>query len=102
MYYNSVGHNATLILGLTPVNQVIIQEEISNAERIRTYVTQELTASGRKTLCEGESMGHKRIQTFKSSPVSCICLLINESIEVFQIKNFSVYCKVTDFLSIEK
>ncbi|KAF5080840.1 alpha-L-fucosidase [Petrimonas sulfuriphila] len=140
MYYNSVGRNATLILGLTPdsrglvpegdvqrlkefgdkiddlmghplktvagngmkleinlgkrqpVNQVVIQEEISNGERVRAYVVQGLTVGGWKTLCEGESVGHKRIQTFKSSPVSRIRLLINESIDVPQIKNFSVYC----------
>jgi len=141
MYYNSVGRNATLILGLTPdprglipegdvqrlkefgdkiddliahplksvagtgkkleinlgklrpINQVVIQEEISNGERVRAYLVQGLTAGGWKTLCEGESIGHKRIQTFESSQVSRIRLLINESIDVPQIKNFSVYCR---------
>lgn len=139
MYYNSVGRNATLILGLTPdprglipegdvqrlkefgdkiselvahpiqsisgtgnsielkldkaqpVNQIILQEDITKGERIRDYHVEGLTPHGWKTLCHGESVGHKRIQTFSPVTVGKIRFVINKQVDIPQIINFSVY-----------
>lgn len=139
MYYNSVGRNATLILGLTPdprgmmpegdvrrlrefgdkitelmahplqsisgtgnglelkldkaqpINQVIIQEDIAKGERVRAYRVEGLTSKGWRTLCDGESIGHKRIQTFEPVTVSRVRLIINKEAGMPQIANFSVY-----------
>ena len=77
--------------GRQTVNQVIIQEDIAKGERVRRYTVQGLTSGGWVTLCEGESIGHKRIQTFAPTPVSKVRLLINASVAIPQIRNFSIY-----------
>lgn len=73
------------------VNQVIIQENIANGERIRAYKVQGKTSKGWQTLCQGESVGHKRIQTFDPVEVSAIRLIVDKSIDLPQIKTLSVY-----------
>ena len=73
------------------INQVVLQEEISMGERIRKYSIEGLTANGWTMLCEGESVGHKRIQTFDSTAVSTVRLVIDESIATPQIKSFGVF-----------
>lgn len=73
------------------VNQVIIQEDIAKGERIRKYKVEGLTSNGWKTLCEGESVGHKRIQTFEPVEVRQLRLVVEKNIDVPQIRNFSVY-----------
>ena len=73
------------------VNQVIIQEDIRQGERIRKYKVEGLTSNGWKTLCEGESVGHKRIQTFDPVEVRQLRLVVEKNIDVPQIRNFSVY-----------
>ena len=74
-----------------PINQVIIQEDITKGERIRKYKVEGLTRSGWKTLCDGESVGHKRIQTFDPVEVNRVRLVIEQQIDTPQIRNFSVY-----------
>ena len=87
-----VGKTITFKLkGQQLVNQVILQEEISKGERIRKYKVEGLTSRGWKTLCEGESVGHKRIQIFNPTRVNKLRLVINESIATPQIRNFSVF-----------
>lgn len=73
------------------VNQIIIQEEIAKGERIRKYKVEGLTKKGWKTLCDGESVGHKRIQTFDPVEVSRVRLVVEKQIDFPQIRNFSVY-----------
>jgi hypothetical protein len=73
------------------INQVILQEEISMGERIREYRVEGLTSNGWTILCEGESVGHKRIQTFEPTSVIGVRWVINECIAIPQIKNFSVF-----------
>lgn len=127
MYYNSVGRNATLILGLTPdtsglippadsirlqqfgnqirnrfshplatkngtgnslvfnfskqqsVNQILIQEDIAKGERIESY--QFLVRKKNKwvLVCDGASVGNKRIQTFNAVTGKNFKLLITKS-----------------------
>lgn len=87
-----VGKTMALKLkGKQEVNQVILQEEISKGERIRKYKVEGLTSRGWATLCEGKSVGHKRIQTFESTVVSKVRLVVNESIAIPQIRSFGAF-----------
>jgi len=139
MYINSVGHNSTLIVGLTPdargllpdadvqclkewgeaiksrfsnplgsaegegkeiqiqlpkkekVNQLVIQENIKNGERIRKYEVQARINGEWKKVCEGQVVGNRRIQQFKPVITNQIRLLISEALATPQIKNFSIF-----------
>ena len=138
-YYNSVGRNATLILGATPdpnglipvedsvrlqefgqaiqqllghplkttagqkkqldlklpqiskVNQCVIQEDIRQGERIRKYKVEAKVDGKWQTLCEGESVGHKRIQRFEPIQTNQLRLTVLQAKDVPRIRNFSVY-----------
>ena len=138
-YYNSVGRNATLILGVTPdpnglipvedsvrlqefgqaiqqllghplkttagqkkqldlklpqiskVNQCVIQEDIRQGERIRKYKVEAKVDGKWQTLCEGESVGHKRIQRFEPIQTNQLRLTVLQAKDVPRIRNFSVY-----------
>ncbi len=72
-------------------NQIIVQENIAKGERIRKYKVEGLTRRGWKTLCEGESVGYKRIQAFEPVEVSRARLTIEQQIDVPQIRNFSIF-----------
>lgn len=74
-----------------PVNHVIIQENIRNGERIRRYRVQGRVNRRCVTLCEGESVGHKRIEQFDNVMVDRLCLTIEKSIAESDIKAFSAY-----------
>jgi len=139
MYINSVGHNSTLIIGLTPdprgllpeadvqrlkewgeainrrfsnplasvdgegkeiliqlpkkqnVNQLVIQENIKNGERIRKYEVQARINGKWEKVCEGQVVGQKRIQQFAPITTDRIRLLISEALAIPQIKNFSIF-----------
>ena len=54
-----------------PVNQIAISEDIREGQRIRAYKVEGLLPGGGwKTLCEGTSVGHKRIQMFAPEAVA--------------------------------
>lgn len=139
MYINSVGHNSTLIVGLTPdargllpdadvqrlkewgeaiksrfsnplgsakgegkeiqihlpkkekVNQLVIQENIKNGERIRKYEVQARINGKWEKVCEGQVVGNKRIQQFEPVTTNRIRLLIPDALATPQIKNFSIF-----------
>lgn len=139
MYCNSVGRNATLILGLTPdmcglmpegdvrrlrefgekinamfgtplqqkqakgksvslqldkaqqVDACIIQEQIANGERIRKYKVEARVNGKWKTVAQGESVGHKRIERFEPVTTDKLRLTVTEAVDTPDIRNFSVY-----------
>ncbi len=141
MYYNSVGHNTTLIMGLTPnsegllpqpdvmrlkewgdeiarrfgtpvaetsgkgkklslklkerakINHIVLQEDISEGERVRKFVLEGKTKKGWQKLFEGSSIGHKFIHVFDDIEVSQIRLSINESKGEPMIQGFKVFIK---------
>jgi alpha-L-fucosidase len=145
MYINSVGHNSTLIIGLTPdprgllpeadvqrlkewgeainrrfsnplasvdgegkeiliqlpkkqkVNQLVIQENIKNGERVRKYEVQARINGQWTKVCEGQVIGQKRIQQFEFITTNRIRLLVTDAVALPQIKNFSIsYVKEKD------
>ena len=139
MYYQSVGRNSTLIMGLTPdaeglmpepdvkrlkewgdeirrrfsitiastsgsgksitlklserqyINHVVMQEEIKFGESIRKYIVEARVSGKWQVVCEGESIGHKRIQNFDDVECTGIRLTVQKSIAEPQVKNLAVY-----------
>ena len=139
MYRNSVGHNSTLIVGLTPdprgllpepdvqrlkewgdemkkqfgnpiaevsgkgkeiklnlneptlINDIILQEDITQGERVRKYVIETRENGKWVELGRGEVIGHKRIQKIESRKVSRLRLRISDAIAEPIIKSFSIY-----------
>ena len=139
MYYNSVGHNSTLIMGLTPdprgllpeadvkrleewgaaiqkefskpiastsgkgkeiflslknpqsLKNIVIQEDISQGQRVRAYRVNALTDGEWKIIAEGESIGHKRIHLIEPTEVLELKLEILQSILPPIIEKFCVY-----------
>lgn len=139
-YYQSVGRNCNLILGLTPdptglvpepdmkrlaefgreiarrfgtplattdgrgesvelalpnagrVDHVHIMERIEQGERIREYVVEGRAAGGAwRKLCAGESVGHKRIETFAPATVDRLRLRVTKSQAVPLIREFAAF-----------
>jgi len=74
------------------IDHVIIMEEIAQGERVRKYVV-EGKAGGDKwqKLCEGESVGHKRIQQFKAQEVAAVRVRATESAGVPLIRRLAVF-----------
>lgn len=74
-----------------PVNYCIIQENIKNGERIRQYKVEAKVNSKWKTVCTGESVGHKRIEKFEPVEATALRLTVLESTALPDIINFSAY-----------
>ena len=88
------GAGASIDLTLTKpqaVSAVSIMEDIASGERIRAYEVEGLTAVGAWTkLCDGVSVGHKRIQTFPATEVAGLRLRITASAAEPKIRQFAV------------
>lgn len=139
MYYNSVGHNSTLIMGLTPdprgllpeadvkrleqwgeaiektfskpiattavkgkevalalngskiIQNIVIQEDISQGQRIRKYNIHGFTNGRWRVIAEGQSVGHKRIHRLEPIAVEQLRLEIQESTLPPIVSFFGVY-----------
>ena len=70
----TAGTGTTVALTLPkpqPINQIAIMEDIALGERVRAYEVEGLTPGGAWTkLCDGVSVGHKRIQQFARTEVA--------------------------------
>ena len=73
------------------INHIIIQEAIAEGERIRQYEVQVLKAGKWKTICSGQSVGHKRIQQFENVKCRKVRLKITESEGNPVVKNLSLF-----------
>ncbi|MFW6162718.1 MAG: alpha-L-fucosidase [Planctomycetota bacterium] len=140
-YYQSVGRNCNLVLGLTPapdglvpapdvrrceefgreirrrfaqpvaetqgegsevvlalpetgrIDHVVATEDIAGGERVRAYVVEGRVPSGQwAKLCEGVSIGHKRIQRFDPVEVAAVRLRITEVVGPPTIRRLAVFC----------
>lgn len=60
------------------VNACIIQENIANGEHVRAYIIEAKISGKWQTVCKGESVGHKRIETFAPIETDCLRLTITE------------------------
>lgn len=73
------------------ISQVVIMEDIASGEHIRKYQVDGLAKGGWIKLCEGISVGHKRIQQVNSPPVKALRLLITQSSGTPLVKEFAAY-----------
>ena len=89
---NGKGNISTIKLASAKeINQIEIQEDISKGERIRSYNVEGLVEGTWHKLCDGISVGHKRIQLFDNIKVTEIRLTITKSEGEPIIRKFSVY-----------
>lgn len=73
------------------INRVLMQEDISNGERVLKY-----SLKGKKNkewidLSAGSCIGHKHIDRFDPQTIDAIKLVVTESKADPQIKNFAVF-----------
>ncbi len=73
------------------VNTIVIREDIKNGERIRKYKVQALVNGKWKTVCDGQSVGNKRIQEFEQVNANRVRLVVDKYVLEPVIKDFSVY-----------
>ena len=77
--------------GQQMVNRCIIQEDITHGERIRQYVVEAKVRGKWRLLCGGQSVGHKRIESFLPVSTDALRLIVQKSVDSPCISNFSVY-----------
>jgi alpha-L-fucosidase len=77
--------------GTKAINHVIIQEDIKHGERIRIYTIEALKNGNWEKICDGQSVGHKRIQQFDKITCEGIRLCVNKSTSEPLIKNLSAF-----------
>jgi alpha-L-fucosidase len=73
------------------IDTVVLQEQISQGDRIRTYRIEGRVAGTWKLLAEGSAVGHKRIQPVPSQVISTARLLITKSVAEPIVRTFSVF-----------
>jgi alpha-L-fucosidase len=89
------GQGTTIELKLkrpAKINHVIIMEDIAQGERVREYVVEALMPGNKwQRICDGTSVGHKRIQKFESVQAKKVRFRITESIAKPKIRKLAVY-----------
>ena len=75
-----------------PVNQISVSEDIREGQRVRAYKVEGLVPDGGwKTLCEGTSVGHKRIQMFDPVVVAKLRFTVTEAADRPLIREFAAW-----------
>lgn len=78
------------------VDHVSLMEDIRYGERIREYCVEGLVVSGDwQVLCQGTSIGHKRIQPFNPTSVSQLRIKMATASAKPLLKQFSVYSQTS-------
>ncbi|MBP7053000.1 MAG: alpha-L-fucosidase [Phycisphaerae bacterium] len=76
----------------TRIDHVVVMEEILQGERIREYRIEGLVGADTwRTLCSGQSVGHKRIQQFDPAGVAKVRLRVLKSAAEPLIRSLAVY-----------
>jgi alpha-L-fucosidase len=73
------------------INFVTLMEDIRLGQRIRGYEVDGLVDGGWEKLCDGESVGHKRIQQFARTKVAAIRLRVTRAVAMPLIRKLAVY-----------
>lgn len=73
------------------VNQVVIMEDFSKGENVRSYTIEAMINDKWKRICDGQSIGHKRIQMFTPVITNKIRFIVNEAIGIVAIKELTIY-----------
>lgn len=88
------GRGETIRLTLarpSTIDHVMIMEEIMQGERVRKYVVEGLVENQWRELCQGQSIGHKRIQQFEPTQVSAVRLRCLQSAAEPFIRKLAVF-----------
>ena len=97
-FARSSGTGGEIILDLPAprkISRAVMMEDIVQGERVRKYKVEGLVPGNVwKTLCEGESIGHKRIQTFDAVEAGKVRLIVDRAAGMADIKEFSAYTSV--------
>jgi len=72
------------------IDHCVIQEDVAKGERIREYRIEGKIGGRWKTLCQGTSVGNKRIERFPAVEVTQLRLIIDKATDIPQVK-FIVY-----------
>lgn len=91
------GEKKSLIIKLSekqPVNYYMIQEDVKYGQRIRDYKIEAKVDGKWKAICNGTSVGHKRIESFEPVETDAIRLVVKECLDTPVVINFSVYYSV--------
>ena len=89
---SGVGEKVTLKLEKhTTINQIVIQEDIRQGERVRNYEIEGKVKGKWRVLTQGQSIGHKRIEQIEDTEVSHVRLKVLNADREPQIKNLEVY-----------
>ena len=86
--------NKKLLLNLKDsqtANYYILQEDISQGERIRAYRVEARVGGKWVTVAKGTSVGHKRIESFEPVEASAFRLVVEQCTDTPQIRDFSIY-----------
>jgi alpha-L-fucosidase len=74
------------------IDHVSIMEDVHHGERVRQYVVEALRPGGqRQSLCEGISIGHKRIQKFDPVETTRVSLRVTRAAAPPKIRSLAVY-----------
>jgi alpha-L-fucosidase len=75
-----------------PLDAVIIMEDIARGERVREYVIEGRVPGGEWTqLGTGQSIGHKRIQSFMRQELAAVRVRFTKSVAVPAIRRLAVF-----------
>jgi alpha-L-fucosidase len=74
-----------------PINYIVIQEDIKSGERVRSYTIEARVNGKWQVVCEGESIGQKRIQPFTKLNTNKLRLTVGNFTMKPEIKSFSAY-----------
>ncbi len=75
----------------TRIDRVIIQEDISQGERVRKYELEAMVQGKWIKVGEGECIGHKRIQRFAPVEATAMRMIIKKSSLTPMIRNFAIF-----------
>ena len=75
----------------TSINHIIIQEDISKGEKVRSYKIEALINGKWQGVCEGQSIGHKRIEKIETITTNRLRFKVTNALGIPHIKNMSVY-----------
>jgi alpha-L-fucosidase len=93
---SGTGKELTLTLSrLTPIDHVIVMEDIRQSERVNEFVVEGLTTNSWQEVSKGQVIGHKRILQFPSTEVSQMRLRITKSVAEPIIRRFAIFNTTT-------
>ena len=73
------------------INQVVIKEDFSKGENIRSYVIEATVDNKWQKIADGQSVGHKRIQTFTPITTNKIRFTVVKAVGTIAIKELTFY-----------